>query len=104
MATSAGVNRKRGRPRVGITLPRRIGALFVLPSLLLFAVFVAYPIFTALCYSFFDWTGIHRGVFFGLGNYSDLFTRLSYKNALPYVFGTNRLLFLVFMVFQNTVA
>ena len=103
MATIAGVKRKRGRTRVGITLPRRIGALFVLPSLLLFAVFVAYPMFTALSYSFFDWTGINRGEFIGLGNYSDLFTRLPYKNALPNAFGHNQLLFLGAMVFQNTV-
>lgn len=77
--------------------------LFVLPSLLLFAVFIAYPMFTALSYSFFSWTGINRGEFVGLGNYITLFTRLPYKDALPNAFGHNLLMFFGAMVFQNTV-
>lgn len=95
------------RPRrtsgVGTTLPTRQGLLFVLPAALLFAVFIAYPLLTALSYSLFDWSGIVRGGFAGLDNYFELFAEEPYKSALPNAFAHNMLLIAGAMVFQNTV-
>lgn len=91
------------RRRTGVTLSRRAGLLFVLPALVLFAVFLAYPLLTALSYSFFGWTGINRDGFVGIDNYATLFTKLPYKDDIPNAFGHNLLLFLGAMVFQNTV-
>src|SRR5690625_5056746 len=103
MAPVVDAKAKRKGQRAGIGLPRRVGALFILPSLLLFTVFIAYPMITALSYSFFSWTGINRGEFVGLGNYLTLFTRQPYKDALPNAFGHNVLMFIGAMVFQNTI-
>ncbi|WP_350348938.1 sugar ABC transporter permease [Agromyces sp. G08B096] len=94
---------RRRRVTTGVTLSRRAGMVFVLPALLLFAVFIAYPLLTALSYSFFDWTGILRGDFTGLENYVKLFTTLPYSEDIPNAFLHNILLFIGAMVFQNTV-
>ncbi|WP_136709660.1 sugar ABC transporter permease [Agromyces sp. H66] len=94
---------RRGTVRTGITLSRRAGMVFVLPALALFSIFIAYPLLTALSYSFFDWTGIVRGGFVGVENYVTLFTRLPYRDDLPNAFVHNLLLFVGAMVFQNTI-
>ncbi|MEV1131808.1 sugar ABC transporter permease [Agromyces sp. NPDC049794] len=94
---------RRGTARSGITLSRRAGMVFVLPALVLFSIFIAYPLLTALSYSFFDWTGIVRGGFVGLENYVTLFTQLPYRDDLPNAFVHNLLLFVGAMVFQNTI-
>ncbi|MRG60004.1 ABC transporter permease subunit [Agromyces sp. CFH 90414] len=94
---------RRRRPSTGVALSRRAGLVFVLPALILFAVFIAYPLLTALSYSFFDWTGILRGDFTGLENYVRLFTTLPYSEDIPNAFVHNLLLFFGAMVFQNTV-
>jgi raffinose/stachyose/melibiose transport system permease protein len=94
---------RRRRARAGITLSRRAGMVFVLPALVLFAVFIAYPLLTALSYSFFGWTGILRGEFVGMENYVTLFTQLPYSEDIPNAFVHNLLLFFGAMLFQNTV-
>lgn len=94
---------RRGPAHTGITLSRRAGMVFVLPALVLFAIFIAYPLLTALSYSFFGWTGIVRGGFVGLENYVTLFTKLPYSADLPNAFVHNLLLFFGAMLFQNTV-
>jgi raffinose/stachyose/melibiose transport system permease protein len=84
-------------------MTRRTGLVFVLPAVILFAVFIAYPLVTALSYSFFEWTGIERGAFVGTGNYTTLFTQLPYSQDIPNAFVHNILLFVGAMVFQNTI-
>jgi len=97
------VSTARRRRSTGITLPTRTGMVFILPALLLFGVFVLYPLITALSYSLFRWTGIVRGPFSVLENYATLFTTLPFREQLPTAFLHNVLLFLGAMVFQNTV-
>lgn len=94
--------RRKPKPS-GVTLSRGAGMVFVIPALILFSIFIAYPLFTALSYSFFEWTGINRQGFSGLRNYSQLFTDLPYSTQLPRAFGHNLLLFFGAMVFQNTI-
>jgi raffinose/stachyose/melibiose transport system permease protein len=94
---------RRRPPRTGIMLSRRAAMVFVLPALVLFAVFIAYPLLTALSYSFFGWTGILRGEFVGIENYVTLFTKLPYSEDIPNAFVHNLLLFLGAMLFQNTI-
>ena len=91
------------RVTTGVTLSRRTGMVFVLPALILFAVFIAYPLFTALSYSFFSWTGIVRGEFVWFENYVTLFTKPPYSTDIPNAFLHNILLFVGAMVFQNTI-
>lgn len=94
---------RRRPPRTGIMLSRRAAMVFVLPAFVLFAVFIAYPLLTALSYSFFGWTGILRGDFVGIQNYVALFTSLPYSEDIPNAFVHNLLLFLGAMLFQNTI-
>lgn len=103
MSAITSLRPRRRVVRTGITLPRRAGLVFVLPALILFGVFIAYPLLTALSYSFFDWTGILRGEFVGLQNYVTLFTTQPYSQDIPNAFVHNILLFVGAMVFQNTV-
>ena len=61
--------------------------IFIGPALLVYAVFVLYPIFSTFYYSLFDWSGIDSGVTFtGLFNYisvlSDQVFWSSLKNNL----------------------
>lgn len=84
-------------------MPFLVGVIFVMPALLLFAVFILYPLITALSYSFFSWKGTLRGDFIGLLNYETVFTRQPYKDDLPNAFSHNLFLFAGAMVFQNSI-
>ncbi len=65
--------------------------LFLGPNLLLFAVFVAYPVFSGLYLSFFDWKIVTPPVWVGLDNYLAFFrdplTPKLAANSLLYVVG-----------------
>ncbi len=84
-------------------MPVGVGMMFVLPALILFSIFILYPLGTALSYSFFSWRGILQGPFVGFENYVTIFTRPPFKDALPNAFGNNFLLFFGAMAIQNTV-
>lgn len=51
-----------------------IGYMFILPSLIGFAAFVAYPLVVAIFYSFTEWDGLSPARFIGLENYTYMFT------------------------------
>ena len=72
------------------------------PALLLFGVFVLYPMVSALSYAFFGWQGTTRGAFVGLDNFTTLFTREPFRTQLPRAFGHNIAFFVGTMVIQNT--
>lgn len=47
-------------------------SLFIAPALIIYSLYVIYPILTTLNYSFFEWNGISDKVFIGLDNYSEM--------------------------------
>ncbi|MEK4403668.1 sugar ABC transporter permease [Sporosarcina sp. FSL K6-6792] len=47
-------------------------SLFIAPALIIYSLYVIYPILTTLNYSFFEWNGISDKVFIGLDNYSKM--------------------------------
>jgi len=65
--------------------------LFMLPAMLLFAVYVIMPIFQSIWISFFDWDGIGDKVFIGFGNYAELMEDPQFWTAL-----WNNILWLIF--------
>lgn len=70
-----------------ITREARAGiVLFLLPAIVLFAVFFIFPIGYVAVMSFFDWNGISTPAFNGLGNYLRIFKdsvfRLSIRNNI----------------------
>ncbi|QUS37340.1 carbohydrate ABC transporter permease [Falsirhodobacter algicola] len=56
--------------------------LFVLPSMIVYVVFVFGPIFAAAGLSFTEWNGLSRPVFVGLSNYTALLSDASFLLAL----------------------
>lgn len=55
---------------------------FLIPSLLIYTVFVIYPILSGLSTSFYQWRGTGEKTWLGLGNYKRLFTDENFANAL----------------------
>jgi len=69
------------------------GLLFMAPAMILFVIFVLYPIFYILAASLYEWDGINEALFVGLRNYVELFTddrafRLAMRNAFLWTFLT----------------
>lgn len=56
----------------GVRQETRIGWLFVVPALLMYAVFVLLPLLMSILYSFFRWDGIGRMTWVGLNNYATI--------------------------------
>ncbi|MDR7545355.1 MAG: sugar ABC transporter permease [Armatimonadota bacterium] len=79
-------------------------AFFLTPALVLFALFVTYPILSALAYSLYAWEGIGRRGFIGIGNFIRLFQTFPYPRLLVNAFWHNVIVFVVTMVIQNMVA
>lgn len=50
------------------------GLLFMMPALILFVVFVLYPIFYIFAASLYDWDGINQAVYVGVQNYLEMLT------------------------------
>jgi raffinose/stachyose/melibiose transport system permease protein len=79
--------------------PRRLQdtlliALFLLPALILFLLFVIYPIFRSIYFSMFDWNGLGPAVdFVGLQNFKDILADKVFLKAVR-----NVLLIIVFSV------
>ncbi|TDL31294.1 sugar ABC transporter permease [Jeotgalibacillus sp. S-D1] len=56
--------------------------LFVSPALIVYAMYVIYPILATLNYSFYDWNGSSVGTYIGLQNYVQLFSDSIFWTAL----------------------
>lgn len=90
--------RRRGRQAP----PLPVLLVFLTPALLLYSVFVVYPLFSALQYSLFDWAGTARGPFVGIDNFTGLFTTFPLDEQLVRAFGHNVVFFVGTMLIQNT--
>lgn len=82
--------------------PPWVLVVFVAPALVLYTVFIVYPLFSALQYSFFDWKGTARGEFAGWSNFTDLFTTYPLDEQLLRAFLHNGVFFVGTMAVQNT--
>ena len=66
-------------------------AVFILPSLLGYCIFVLYPMLKGMFYSFYDWSGVTSKMrFIGLGNYKNLlidpYVVQAFKNEFIIIF------------------
>lgn len=78
--------------------------LFPVPTLAVYIMFVIYPILSAFGYSFYDWKGLVRGEFVGVGNFVSLFTKEPFNHLFWNAFGHNLYYFAVEMAVQNVLA
>ncbi|RCV51695.1 ABC transporter permease [Marinitenerispora sediminis] len=76
-------------------------AVFVLPALALYTVFIVYPLFSALQYSLFGWQGTRQTGLVGLENFRHLFGGI-YGERLWRAFGHNLAFFAGTMLVQTT--
>ncbi len=93
---------QRPRPRRRSTARPLTAALFLLPALVLYITFVIAPLLTVISYSFFDWRGVARGAFIGLGNFQILLGPGPIGGEIMNAFKNNWYFFVGTMVVQNT--
>ncbi len=67
---SVGARRARDRPSPPPGEPRRIGYLYVLPALVVYALFLLWPLVHGAWLSLYHWDGLTLGTWAGLGNYT----------------------------------
>ena len=76
---------------------------FLLPGLLLYTVFMVYPLLiSALQYSFFEWTGTRQDGFAGLANFHDLLTKYPLSEQVWRALAHNSIFFVGTMLIQTT--
>ncbi|MGP3955981.1 carbohydrate ABC transporter permease [Nonomuraea sp. 3N208] len=78
-------------------------AVFCLPALALYGLFVVVPLVTAFYYGLFRWEGIRQAEFVGLGNYGEVLTRYPLSEEIPTALWHNVLFFVGTMAIQNTI-
>lgn len=78
--------------------------LFPLPALVVYVMFVIYPIFAAFRYSLYEWKGLTQGAFVGLVNFAKLFGIEPFHSMFWNAFRHNLLYFIVEMIVQNGLA
>ncbi len=79
-------------------------ALLILPSLLVYSLFMLIPLIASLGLSLFEWTGYGAKTFVGLSNFTRLFSEYPYNERLWGALGNNAYFFLITMLLQNVVA
>lgn len=58
-------------------------AYFLLPALFIYAVFIIYPIFSTVYYSFYDWTGLNDvKTFIGMENYRTMLADEAFRHSI----------------------
>jgi raffinose/stachyose/melibiose transport system permease protein len=88
------VNRKRSRQRVYI--------MFLAPALIVYTVFMVYPLLSSLGYSFIKWDGYIRQGFAGLDNFKKVLFERPYSERLLGALRHNVFFFVVTFLIQTT--
>lgn len=61
---------------------KRAAFFFLAPAMMVFGIYVIYPIFSSIFLSFYDWDGVSEKVFVGFQNYQELFQSDTFYIAL----------------------
>jgi raffinose/stachyose/melibiose transport system permease protein len=75
---------------------------FLLPALLLYTVFIVYPLASALQYSLFTWTGTKQNGFAGISNFTNLLTKYPLSEQVWRALAHNCIFFVGTMLIQTT--
>ncbi|MBI3961772.1 MAG: sugar ABC transporter permease [Deinococcus sp.] len=79
-------------------------AMLLVPPALFFTVFVAYPIASALVYSFYGWVGVRRTTFVGLANFQRLLGQQPFQGWTINAFWHNVIVFVILLIIQDGLA
>ncbi len=83
---------------------KKVFVAFLLPALIIYLVFMFYPLVSSLGLSFFEWNGYGAKTFVGLQNYKTLFGNPAYSERFFGALKNNVVFFLYTMVLQNLIA
>ena len=79
-----------------------IWILFLLPALIVYTAFMAFPLFNSMRLSFYTGTGLTPDHFVGFDNYVNLFTNPLWNEKFFNALGNTVVFFLIHMLVQNT--
>jgi len=77
--------------------------LFLTPALVIYGLFMAYPLVSSLTYSVYEWDGYVRTGFAGLGNFAKVLTSWPYHERFWNALRHNALFFVLTFAIQTTV-
>ena len=87
MSKAAALSKSSGKPAGAGQIGRKLlPYAMIAPALLLFIVFVLYPVIYMLYVSFFDWNMIGDMTFIGFDNYTKMFTSSDFRTILMNTF------------------
>jgi len=78
--------------------------VFLAPAVIIYSIFMVYPLLNSLRMSFYTFTADNREVFAGFGNYIKLFTNENFAPRFIGAFKNNFIFFAIHMVVQNSIA
>jgi len=77
--------------------------IFLAPAILIYGMFMAYPLLSSLSYSFFEWDGLVRRGFAGLKNFVSVLTRWPYNERFWSALSHNAYFFVITFIIQTTI-
>ena len=81
---------------------RRVWIMFLVPGLVIYTVFMAFPLFNSMRLSFYQGEGLVPTQFVGLQNYVDLLTMPLWRDRFFNAVGNTFIFFFIHMTVQNT--
>lgn len=81
---------------------RRTWVLFMVPAIVIYVAFMAFPLFNSMRLSFFTGQGLTPERFVGFENYVRLFTNDLWRTSWLNAFGNTWIFFAIHMLVQNT--
>jgi raffinose/stachyose/melibiose transport system permease protein len=81
---------------------RRVWIMFLIPALIIYTVFMAFPLFNSMRLSFFQGEGLTPDRYVGLENYVELFTNPLWRDRFFNALGNTFIFFFIHMLVQNT--
>lgn len=81
---------------------RRTWILFLIPALVVYTVFMAFPLFNSMRLSLYQGTGLTPETYVGFANYSELFSNPLWRDRFFNALGNTFMFFAIHMLVQNT--
>jgi raffinose/stachyose/melibiose transport system permease protein len=81
---------------------RRTWILFLVPAVVIYTVFMAFPLFNSMRLSLFQGTGLTPETYVGFENYIELFTNPLWRDRFFNALGNTIVFFAIHMLVQNT--
>jgi raffinose/stachyose/melibiose transport system permease protein len=78
--------------------------VFLAPAIIIYTIFMVYPLLNSLRLSFYTFTAENQPVFIGINNYITLFTDSSFAPRFWGALKNNSVFFAIHMVVQNSIA